>query len=268
MTSNAQHLTQSATALAHHRTHVGQAQATLRHNRVDDGDIEEWVIDGRTYRVRINVQDDIDHGAPWEEHDGHGPVSDWTTRDKRPGERVLSSDRGIKRFYDVQEANRIAEQDGWGLTEEHKAALLQRLAKPRVVRRPVGKATVTHRYGGLMQEFHRSTETVTIPGRDPNKPLTSGEIRAEAVRRDFENLRGWANDQWHYVGVIVTLLGEDEDQDDQVATDYGHALWGIEDTDPAYIRTTADELIDDVVREAHNEYLEAQHWAARDVTTH
>lgn len=266
MTSNAQHLPQSATAQAHHRTHV--VEATLRHMRVDDGDIEERTIDGRTYRVRISVQFDEDHGAPWEEHDGHGPVSEWTTRDKRPGERVLVSDRGSKRYYDVQEANRIAKADGWGLIDEHKTALLQRLAKPRIVRRAVGKATVTHRYGGLMQEFHRATETVTVPGRDVTKPLTTGEIRAEAVRRDYEHLRGWANDQWHFVGVIVTLLGDDEDQDDLVPTDYGHALWGIEDTDPAYIRSTADELIDEVVRAAHDEFLEAQHWAARDVTTH
>jgi len=266
MTSNAQHFPQASTALAHHRTHV--VEQTLRHNRVDDGDIEERTIEGRTYRVRINVQDDTDMGAPWEEHDGHGPVSDWTTREKHPGERLLNSDRGSKRYYDVAEANRIAKRDGWGLTEEHKAALIARLVKPRVVRRPVGKATVTHRFGGLKQDHHRATETVTIPGRDPNKPLTSGEIRAEAVRRDFEHLRGWATDQWHWVGVIVTLLGDDEDMDDLIAVDYTHALWGVEDSDPSYVREVADDLIDNVVRSAHEEHLEASHWAARDVTTH
>ncbi|WP_396329310.1 hypothetical protein [Burkholderia anthina] len=232
-----------------------------------DGNVEERTIEGRVYRVRINVPYDEDMGAPWEEHDGHGPVSDWTTRDKRPGEWVLASERGSKRYYDAQEANRIAEQDGWGLTEAHKAELLQRLAKNRVVRRSVGKATVTHRYGGLMQEFHRATETVTVPGRDPNKPLTAGEVRAEAVRRDFEYLRRWANDQWHFVGVVVTLLGDDEDLDGLVATDFHNALWGIADCDPAYAREVADDLIDEVVRAAHNEFLEAEHWAARDVTT-
>lgn len=265
MTSNAQHLPQGSTAQAHHRTHV--VEATTRYKDVYDGNVEERTIEGRVYRVRINVPYDEDMGAPWEEHDGHGPVSDWTTRDKRPGEWVLASERGSKRYYDAQEANRIAEQDGWGLTEAHKAELLQRLAKNRVVRRSVGKATVTHRYGGLMQEFHRATETVTVPGRDPNKPLTAGEVRAEAVRRDFEYLRRWANDQWHFVGVVVTLLGDDEDLDGLVATDFHNALWGIADCDPAYAREVADDLIDEVVRAAHNEFLEAEHWAARDVTT-
>lgn len=265
MTSNAQHLTHSATALAHHRTHV--VEATLRHKNVYDGNVEERTIDGRVYRVRINVHFDEDMGAPWEEHDGHGTVSDWTTRDKRPGEWVLSSERGSKRYYDAEEANQIAEADGWGLQEEQKVELLNRLAKPRIVRRAVGKATVEHRHGGLMQAFHRATETVTIPGRDPNKPLTAGEIRAEAVRRDFEYLRAWANDQWHFAGVIVTVLGDDEDEDDQVPTDFHHALWGIADCDPTYAREVADDLIDEAVREAHDEYLEAQHWAARDVPT-
>ena len=32
-------------------------------------------------------EDDTDAGPPWErESEGHGPVSDWTSRDKRPGE--------------------------------------------------------------------------------------------------------------------------------------------------------------------------------------
>lgn len=61
----------------------------------------------------INWERDDCQGAPWEECDGHGPVSDWTTRDKRPGERVISSDRGKKRFYDYAEAIRLAKKDGW-----------------------------------------------------------------------------------------------------------------------------------------------------------
>ncbi|SDG92045.1 hypothetical protein SAMN05216466_10657 [Paraburkholderia phenazinium] len=235
---------------------------------VHDGDVREVTIDGTTYRFRLNVHDDVDMGAPWEEHDGHGPVSDWTTRDKHPGEWQLSSDHGSKRFYDAAEANAIAKRDGWGLTEEHKQVLLERLARPRTVRRPVGKATVAHRFGGLMQEHRRAVETVTIPGRDPAKPLTDGEVRAEAVRRDFEYLRRWAADQWRWVGVIVTPLGDDEEDDDRTPIDYTHALWGIDSDSDAYLETVAFELMEEAAREAHAETLESQHWAARDVTTH
>ena len=45
---------------------------------------------------------------------GHGPVSEWTTRAKQLGERVLVEDRrGAKRYYDFAEAVRIAKRDGW-----------------------------------------------------------------------------------------------------------------------------------------------------------
>ncbi|AOZ05924.1 TPA: hypothetical protein QDB15_000005 [Burkholderia vietnamiensis] len=235
---------------------------------VHDGEVRELAIDGTTYRFRLNVETDDDKGAPWDEEDGHGPVSDWTTRDKRPGEWVLSSDHGSKRFYDVAEANRIAKRDGWGLSDAQRQALIARLAKDRVVRRPVGNATVSHRFGGLMQEHRRATETVTIPGRDPSKPLTEGELRAEAVRLDFEHLRRWAADQWHWVGVVVTLLGEDEDMDDLVANDYGHALWGIDSDSDGYLEGVAMDLMAEAANEAHRETLEAAHWASRDVETH
>lgn len=63
--------------------------------------------------VTATIERDDDMGEPWKEHDGHGPVSDWTSRDKAPGERVLYEDRGSKRYYDWQEAIKIAKRDGW-----------------------------------------------------------------------------------------------------------------------------------------------------------
>lgn len=65
------------------------------------------------YRFGIRYEDDTDHGAPWEENDGHGIVSEWTTRAKAPGERVLHADRGDKRYYDVAESIKVAKRDGW-----------------------------------------------------------------------------------------------------------------------------------------------------------
>ena len=65
---------------------------------------------GRTFKVTID-RDDM--GPPWEEHDGHGPVSDWTTRDKRPGEMVLHQDGRSRRYYDFAGAVVLARKDGW-----------------------------------------------------------------------------------------------------------------------------------------------------------
>jgi hypothetical protein len=120
--------------------------------------------DGLTLRIRF--ERDGDMGPPWEEHDGHGSVSEWTTRDKRAGERVLHSDRDSKRYYDFADAIRIAKRDGWGLGDAQKAALAARL------------------------------------GRQP----TAKQIRAEAVERDFEYLRAWCADEWQWTCIIVELL--------------------------------------------------------------
>lgn len=65
------------------------------------------------YKFRVEWFDDNDSGAPWENCDGHGPVSDWEHRDKKPGEMILIEDRGFKRFYDFAEAVKQARREGW-----------------------------------------------------------------------------------------------------------------------------------------------------------
>lgn len=68
---------------------------------------------GITYRVEI--EHDYYAGAPWENSDCHGVISKWTARNKKPGEIILSADRGIKLFYNIQESIIIAQGDGWGI---------------------------------------------------------------------------------------------------------------------------------------------------------
>jgi len=62
---------------------------------------------------RVEWVYDHDSNPPWDREDGHGPVSDWEHRSKRPGEMVLRSDRGSHRFYDFAEAVKLARKDGW-----------------------------------------------------------------------------------------------------------------------------------------------------------
>lgn len=137
---------------------------------------KDFRFDGDTAEIsagisaRVKVEPDQCHGAPWEECDGHGPVSDWERRDKRPGERILCTDRSAKRFYDFREAMATAKRDGWGLAPEHKEALVRGL------------------------------------GREPTK----GEICAASVERDFKFLADWCSDRWQYVVITVTLLDAEE----------------------------------------------------------
>lgn len=210
---------------------------------MQDGDIFEH--NGR--RFRINIEDDDGHEPPWEEECGHGPVSDWTRESKRPWQWVLNSAGSEKRYYDAREAMRIALNDGWGLSDEQQAELIERLAKTRTVVRPKkGEKPKMKQTGYINHSFYYTNdqfEKVTIPGRDPAKPLTRGEIAAEAVRLDFERLRDWCDDDWRYIGVIVTPIPWGKDPK-EVEIDYSYALWRIESDAEDYHGEVARELAD------------------------
>lgn len=67
-----------------------------------------------TLTARVTLERDDDAGEPWNECDCYGVVSEWTRRDKAPGEMVLCSDRQSKRYYDFAASVAIAKRDGWG----------------------------------------------------------------------------------------------------------------------------------------------------------
>ena len=141
---------------------------------------------------RIEWYYDMDADAPWDREDGHGPVSDWTSRDKRPGEMVLCSDRRMKRYYDFAEAVKIARRDGWD-------------TKPYGTRKP-------------------------------------GERAHTAAMADYNYLRQYIAQDWHYCGIVVTLLDADGEPD------VNASLWGIEDGLPEmseYHEEVIGELIDE-----------------------
>lgn len=149
-------------------------------------------IGDRDLTFRVEYHHDTDAGTPWENSDGHGPVSAWTTRRKLPGELVLNSERGRYRYYDFQEACRISLQEGWD----------------------------------------------AAPYNDGSQ--TKRQQAAKAAMADFEFLRRWCNDQWHYVGVTVTLLDAEGNE-----TEVFDNLWGVEtenDNHHTVARQLADEL--------------------------
>lgn len=121
-------------------------------------------------RFRFKLEHDDYGGMPWKRDDGHGPVTDWTTADKAPGQMLLARDGSLFRlYYDFAEATRIAKAEGWGLADQDLAALAEKL------------------------------------GRQP----TRKQIVREAVLQDFDRLRRWCQDEWCYVGVVVQELDED-----------------------------------------------------------
>lgn len=173
-------------------------------------DIEEKMEleDGLTARVTIEC--DQGSGPPWKESDGHGPVSDWTTRDKRPGERVLCEDRHSKRFYDWATAIKEAKRDGWDAP--------------------------------------------------PYKTGTKGEQAERAVEADFQFLKDWCDDRWHYVVVCVELFDADGNESGS------DSLCGVEDNN-GYDREQAAEMLNNLLEAHAREVVEAEACAARGIMT-
>ena len=150
---------------------------------------------------------DPDNGPPWREHDGHGMVSEWMPRARKsPGERPLCHNDGDHTSiiaYDWQGSLKKARAEGWGLGIDD--------------------------YMKLMCERRR------VP--------TLKQVIERAVLNDFEYLRGWCNDEWHWCGIVV--------QD--VETGIEQSLWGIESTNEdgfheEIISDLAEEMWDDVCK--------------------
>lgn len=99
--------------------------------------------------------------------------------------------------------------------------------------------------------YYDFAEAVKIAKRDgwdcaPYGQGTPGERAARAAERDFENLKAWCNDEWHYVGIVLSV------ECDGITLDYHAAsLWGIEcnypGSDNLYLTEVANELLDEAV---------------------
>lgn len=186
------------------------------------------------FTLHIECEPDHDTAEPWKEHDGHGPVSGWESRDKKPGEWILCAQHGFRRrrrFYDVQGAMVRARQDGWGLNPNELELLTRKL------------------------------------GRTP----TAGEVFASAVESDYDYLRGWCRDEWQWMRVSVSLIGPD---DETISSESCGGIESRNSYWREYALETANSLLELWETEcAHNqaqaekERAEAQHWAERDVET-
>lgn len=158
-------------------------------------------LDDTVEGFTLTIEHDELHCAPWENEDGHGPVSDWTTRAKRPGELILSSARGRHCYYDFAEACRIACRDGWGFLPgnfrtEHGANSLVRLhVETFIERRCETISTAWHDDMNDAIAALYAAHKATFP--------SDRAYHCAAARHDFELLRKWCDDEWHYCVVTV-----------------------------------------------------------------
>lgn len=178
------------------------------------------------------LESDEDHGAPWDECDGHGDVSDWTRRDKAPGEFVLSRGRDVKRFYDFAGACRKARAEAWGS-----------LPGDLQTRKIWGKwhAWIDGKHLRREKRFHSvdadMNKAISAVYAKYRATMTARQYAAAAAMRDYDYLRRWCNDEWSYVGVVVAPI-------DEHGPDWRRAesLWGIESECDSYHLEVAQEL--------------------------
>ncbi len=195
---------------------------------------------------RVEIIHDEDQSRPWENADGHGPVRESSVRHsrgydsgKRPGERPLNDpDRNQYQFFYDWQAAVATARTEWGISDDKVTELTNKL------------------------------------GRLP----TAGECAVAAAEADFQFLRAWCNDEWVYVGVRVTLLERNED-DELVEAEGGthtsDSLWGVEfwqyqsitSEDNAYVLDVANEMANSIGTDHLEEQAERGYWNARDVET-
>lgn len=172
----------------------------------------------------LSTEPDTDSFPSWQMGDGYGVVTGWVLRgesDAYNGDdwRNLGARRHDTRYYDVTATRIKATAEGWGLSPDAAAALAARL------------------------------------GRTP----TPAEVIEAAIDADFAFHAGWFRDEWHYVGVTVTLADLPKAR---------ASVWGVEDSAADYIRThVALQLAEQVIHElpARLEQAQAQIDAIRRV---
>lgn len=197
-------------------------------------------IDGFT--LTATIERDNYMGAPWDNDDGHGPVSGWTSRSKRAGEIVLNEDRGQHRFYDFQEAVKLAKKDGWGW-------LPGKLVYEKDATGEGGRATCGEFTAYDPENFNTAISEVYSLHR---ATMSTNKYAAKAALRDFKALKAWCDDEWYYVGVVISATYDGYEISDNAA-----ALWGVEcdypDSDNSYLTEIANDLLEEALEEAKKE---------------
>jgi len=176
-------------------------------------EITRFTHEGLTFI--LSTEPDTYIRPPWEIGENCGVVTGWVLRDefdlyRGDGWRNLGARRHETRFYNVAATRVKATAEGWGLSPDAAAALAARL----------------------------------------DRTPTPAEVIEAAIDADFAFHAGWFRDEWHYVGVIVTLADLPEAR---------ARVWGVEDRAEDYIRLhVAIQLAEQVIEELPARLEQAQ----------
>lgn len=175
----------------------------------------------------------------------------------------------IEYFYDHDMGRPWENADGHGVIRSAYSYYGKPEKKPGEVLIPCDRGNY------WIYDWQESTRIAKRDGWGVSNPpagLTQRQITALAVKADFDYLRGWINEDWHYVGVVCTVLdanGEDTNDSD--------SCWGFESLDD-YHETAGREMAESLAETVHQSKLEnwryalrearqRKYWACRDVCT-
>ena len=170
-------------------------------------------IDGRKYRIDWHYDDTF--GRPERESDGHGVCADINFDPKTFGEDHDPEDGEL----DLEEVVR------------HKMMRVLDTASRRQTWYRVYDVWETMKMA--KQDGWRDLKW---EAEHPN--ATEEEKLMAAVDADFNYLQGWYDDDWHWCGITVMLLGDEGDD-----TEHEESLWGLCSDDAEY----HEEVIKDLV---------------------
>jgi hypothetical protein len=136
------------------------------------------------------------HGAPWEEDDGRGIVTDWLYYPDDPNLRKLGNEGrdGNARYFDVAATRAKAKADGWGLSDEDRAKLPKRATKAQIL-----DAIVEGEYrflnGWCSDEWEYIGVIVSLPGTGIDASLwgiesNAGDYLQEVARELADQIIG------------------------------------------------------------------------------
>lgn len=159
----------------------------------------------RGYTFKVEFPYDTDMREPWSEADGHGTVSDWRSKDSKAP------------------GERV-------LCTDHGRARFYDFAG----------AVKTARKDKWGCKHSKMVDGTFVSGHD-----TPGTLAACAAESDFQYLKDWCEDRWHYLDVHVTLMKNEDEEDERNIDKW---LGGVEDSDNGKHATeVAYELADEII---------------------
>lgn len=134
--------------------------------------------------------------------------------------------------------------DGWGIVSDWR----RQDWRGRYPKEPGERILCTNGRAARVFDWAGTMRKAKEEGWDakPYGEGTKGQRAARAVQAEFDRFAAWCNDQWHYVGVMVTHLVCIDEENEEYEEGKKASLWGLESDDYEHLQELAKELAEEV----------------------